>query len=116
MAKRLKKEVIPNPIFHYDIIVVVTDDYNAAVKKLELELSHEGYGEETKAVHIFIPDNGESYLLFHKNADAGTVVHEVWHAVRRMLEYIGAGLDNEVVAYMLGYYTRVVLDILKKAK
>lgn len=106
---KFKAYEIPNPMFHYDIYVVVAKDFAYAAKKLDLISPP----TDSEAFHAF-SNEGKSHLYFHPNAKPSTVVHEVWHAVRRQLNWIGAELDNEVVAYMLGYYTRHVLDILKE--
>lgn len=116
--KIFRKHEIPNPVFHYDVVVVVTDDFKAAVKKLKLspQNANDLFEDQTSAIHIFTHNEATSFILLHPKANIGTVVHEVWHAVRRLLEYINAGLDNEIVAYLLGYYTRHVVDILKGSK
>ncbi len=111
--KIFRKCVIVNPIFYYDMVIVVTDDFEAAAKKLKISVDTDSQAE---ALHVFAHCEGTSFILLHPKADIGVVVHEVWHAVRRLLEYINAGLDNEIVAYLLGYYTRHVVEILKGKK
>jgi hypothetical protein len=95
---------------HYAIHVVVGETIEKSVQsrygvvsasKVEdadaLTMSHDG-----KHGHIFfdMPSLFEPYLI------AGNLAHESWHAVRRMLCYMGASdlpIDNETVAYHLGY-------------
>ena len=47
--------------------------------------------------------NGHGPLFFQPSNTAGIIAHEAWHAVFRMFEWAGAGLDNEMVAYHLSY-------------
>lgn len=46
------------------------------------------------------------YVLMPYWCDVGFIAHEVWHIVRAMLTYVGAGLDNEVVAYYIGWLSK----------
>lgn len=113
---KFRKEEIPNPIFHYDVIVVIADDFEEAAKKLKLAIMPVETFTQNEALHFAVTNEPKSFLFFHPKADHGTIAHEVWHAVRRLHEYIGAEFENEVVAYLLGYYVRHVEDIVRRKK
>jgi hypothetical protein len=57
-----------------------------------------------------VTGEGRSYLFLTSNSVEGTVAHECWHVVRRMFDWIGADLDNELVAYHLGYMVDKVYE------
>ena len=47
--------------------------------------------------------NGWSYMFLNPQADEGTIAHESWHIIFEIMDYVGAKIENEVVAYHLGY-------------
>lgn len=66
---------------------------------------------------------GWSYLFLNPKADEGTIVHEAWHVIFEIMDYVGAKIENEVVAYHLGYlvneihtFKGKVLDASKREK
>ena len=102
------------PTFHWSIDIVVTDrvvDY----------ARHRGWsgsdGREvtTAGLTLLFPDELLTVIIIQPDANAGTIAHECWHCVRQMLLHMGATLDNEVVAYHLGYVVNRVTDF-KNAK
>lgn len=107
--KRL--HMVDFPVWHYTVYVVFTDDYNAASKELNLEQPARPFGPTTEAVTFHEDGNGISYMFFHKKEHVSikSIVHESWHVIHRMLEYVGAEVDNETVAYHLGYLVEKVL-------
>jgi hypothetical protein len=62
---------------------------------------------DADAVHVVSNKySGHSFLIFKiGNASAGTIAHEVYHAVDQLLDYNGvhSNYDGEVVAYHVGY-------------
>lgn len=61
--------------------------------------------------------NSPEMHMFFKlgDAPAGAIAHESWHAVRYILDdWTGGCLDNEVVAYHLGYLVDVVTGFKNK--
>ncbi len=96
------EKVVRFPVFcNYRVHVVVTDD----VQKSHSERKC-GDDNDHAGVEALFCTNGkgpESYIFFQREASAGTIAHESWHAVRRMLLDIGSELDNEVVAYHHDY-------------
>lgn len=64
-----------------------------------------------------------SVVFLPFESDIGYVVHELFHVVWRVMSYIGAQHENEIMAYTLGYLTREVCrfiattgDLTKPAK
>ena len=98
-----KKFEITFPIFaDYTVHMTVTSDVVAARKKMDSTIGFKYEGSSEVALHDY-NDAGDSWLFFSPNPKAGTVAHESWHCVRRMLKWAGAGLDDEVVAYHLEF-------------
>src|SRR5277367_3651673 len=90
------------PVFcNYRVHVEITGDLAATCKKYP-----ETTGvviEDTDAICIHVKGDSRSFVFIQFGCTPGTVAHESWHVVRRMMEYMGVELDNEVVAYHLGY-------------
>lgn len=69
----------------------------------------------THAFHAVSHNPGGHAHLFFKIGDspAGVVAHECWHAVRELLNYGGVEqLDNEMIAYHLGYLVQQASNFL----
>ena len=90
----------------YTITIVVTDDVDAYCNKVFPAANAEGGG----AAHVY--KHFESHIVLPFDSSIGTVVHECWHAVYRIMKSIGAELENEVVAYTLGWLTELVTGFL----
>jgi hypothetical protein len=99
-------------VWRYIVYVVFTSDLQAAAD--ELDLGDHGLNENTEAAAVHLEDASATYLLLNPNADSGTVAHESWHAIRRMLTYCGAEIENETVAYHLGFLVGAVAKFQKK--
>ncbi len=102
------------PVFSgYTIHVVVGDCLKKSIAARYPESDHDlsntdamTFRAEGGHAHIFMQTDS----LYTPYKCAGVLAHEVWHAVRTMLLYVGVGgtqegepLNNEVVAYHLGY-------------
>lgn len=99
------------PVFGYSIGVVFSTDVIRSIydyHKNQHDLS------DTAAAHVGITGSGRSHLFFDFKAEPGIIAHESWHAVYRMFEYEGMKLDDEAVAYHLGYLVKEVLKAQKK--
>ena len=96
------------PVFvGYRVHVVFTDDLR---KSRIARYGDKGLSEDAAALHC-VAKNGNAHLFFDLSKVSTCIIaHESWHAVRRMLEWAGAELDNEVVAYHLGYIVGLVFD------
>lgn len=108
-----KKEHLEIPTLKYDVYVVITNDFFKASQKLNHNEHDKEWYDEASAVALHSLHEGQSFVLFKPNASVEQIAHEMWHVVRRMLEWVGAGLENEIVAYHLGYLAGHAYDILK---
>ena len=102
------------PVFqNYDIEVVVAKDPHRARK-----VRNHKYGvfpDKFYAIHAY-NNNGSAVLIFPPEVGVVVIAHECWHAVRAMMEWAGVSLDNECVAYHLGYLTQKVYDFVGREK
>lgn len=98
------------PTFHWTIEVVLTTDVLSYADRIGYETND----DKTRALHLYYPEQMKSILILKPNANAATVAHESWHVVYHMLTDVGAGFDNEVVAYHLGYIVEMVTDLQAK--
>lgn len=105
-----KTKLIDLKPFPYDLRLIVTTDIVASEKKLR-----EKYNDyctkpvasiRTGAMAIHSRDLSIMHILMPYRCDVGYIAHEVWHIVRSLLLYSGATLDNEVVAYYIGWLVR----------
>lgn len=117
MSKRIgKKDRVKSwhfPVFNnYEIKVVSSNDVKRAVKKFEhtRSVSDEDV-EDTLALHFWVKDEDISYVFIPHKVKISAVVHECYHAIRRMLNVFGVDVDdNEIVAYHLGYLVQQISD------
>lgn len=102
---------------NYPVHVVIADDIVAARARRNRAWGRneviEERGNNTEAFHEYDSDGdgGVSRLFFRLDAGSGTIAHECWHVVRRMFEWAGAELENEMVAYHLGHLVGEVTRI-----
>lgn len=98
----------------YTVHVVVTNDVIKSGRKRDQTLAEDA---EAEALHIYRKAECASYLVFNRNPDLGTVAHECYHCVYRLMRWVGADMDNnEIFAYHLGYLVNVVYTFLKPKK
>ena len=101
--------------FDYLVRVTFTDDVVAARVKID-SIVGKYPGGPAGAIHSWADDNPVSYLFLPYDARPSTIAHECWHVVRQMLRICGAELENEVVAYHLGWLVGKVHDIQKRLR
>lgn len=103
---------VPIPTFGYRFEVVITNDIMQSIQK-----RFPSYNDpDSDAVHYKVRGKSISWLFYKNDISAGTIVHEAWHGVHAMLSYVGAGLDDEVVAYHLGYLVDFIVRDYNKWK
>lgn len=90
------------PAFEYDVHIVFSSDVVASRIKRDDILGKYDAGP-AGGLHSYTPDGSYSYLFISPDALPSTIAHEAWHCIRRMMVHCGAELENEVVAYHLGY-------------
>ena len=109
MKTRFKSRytVIEFPVFcNYRVHVEVSSDIRRSMAKYPPteDLSKEdSHGTEACAIHIC--DEPFSFIFLPYNANVGSIAHEAWHVIRQIMEHTNVELDNEAVAYHLGYLT-----------
>lgn len=96
----------------YKLHIVFTDDIGRSKKH---RYGNDNHCEGAEAIHI-PNEGGSSHIIFRYTAGARIIAHESWHAVRSLLLWAGADLDNEVVAYHLGYVVEEVHKFLVAVK
>lgn len=105
------KTFIAIPIYNYRIFVIFTDDLKACVEQLKKDglLATNAHLDDTAAFTIKYSNQSYTYLVYPLNACIGNIVHEVYHAVSNMFNWIDAKPDEEVMAYSIGYVTGEVI-------
>ena len=92
------------PVFAgYIVHIEITSDIKASFKKYKYTRDLDIDLEDTLAMAIHVEGSGMSFIFLPYNASVGCIAHESWHVIRRMLDYLGADQDNEVMGYHLGY-------------
>lgn len=117
MEKELKSRHIniKFPVLgEYRVRVVVTSDLKKSLEQHGIPADADDNSTYAMAVHE--DGTGYSAIFLPYGANISSVVHESWHVIRRMMEYLGIELDNETVAYHLGYLTEKVYNFLRKGK
>jgi hypothetical protein len=99
--------------FGYRVRVIFTNDVVASRIKRDRILGKYD-GSYASGLHSWSADKAQSYLFLGADARPCTIAHESWHAVRRMLLFCGAELENEVVAYHLGYLVGEIHKLQKQ--
>ena len=113
MKSRVK--VITFPVLcDYIVHVEVTTDMKATFKKYKTP--REDWKEEYDNGNAFTSrakSNPVTFIFVRPNVSTGTIAHECWHAVVNIFEYVGANIDNELMAYHLGYLTNEVFQLVR---
>jgi hypothetical protein len=101
------------PVFgRYRVSIIISTDKNRTKNRLVKKLNGAFHETDFEALHIWIGKENASYLLFQENAKVGTIVHECWHCIRKIMDWAGSDYDDEVVAYHLDYLTQEVYDFI----
>ena len=104
---------IPFPVLgQYTVTVAFTNDPLRTAERLKVEL--DSLGEHTTALTLPMPDG--VVMLFNLNPSVNSMTHESYHAVRRMFKWAGADIDNELIAYHLGYLMQKVVSAQKNSQ
>jgi hypothetical protein len=114
--KKLGFLLIEFPVFG-DYIVHVEEgkDFVAMGQKYKIE-GIEDTDQTCDGLTVHKKGVGFSFIFFKPNPCFGNIAHEAYHAVRHMLRWSGCDLDNETVAYHLGYVVNCICSHLKKGK
>lgn len=106
-----QKWVLPVPTFSYYVNLYICEDVTVTCTRLFHNF------KPCVACQVVVDlDQPFTDLFLPLDVTPDTIAHESWHAVRRMLLYCGAELDNEVVAYHLGFFVRNINRRLEKCR
>jgi hypothetical protein len=112
-----KATIIEFPVFnHYVVHVEIAKDLKKAMVKYPAAKPATNDLEDVRAIVVHKHDTSFSYMFFKPNPNVGTIAHECYHVVRRMLNYVGCEDDNEVTAYHLEYLVRKVTKFIRGKK
>jgi len=101
------------PIFaHYTIHVVFTENLVKSRMDRYGDAGAAGSGQ-TQAMSS-TATGGIGHLFFPPLARAGVIAHEAWHGIYRLFEWAGVELENETIAYHLGYLVNQITQFQKK--
>ncbi len=115
------RTVIHFPVFDYKVHVELSTNLKRSEERIKRQLDKVSVVVEEDitrgGVHLSHIDLSESWLVLPYRAAPSTIAHESWHVVYRMLTRMGAGLDNETVAYHIGYLVnKIILFALRCEK
>ncbi len=115
MTAKRKKVSIFSDLYSYNIEICLTNNIEAERNKLsEVQRFGYAYSEEiSDGLHCYNRTIGLSVIYLTHKAGAGTIAHECWHCVFRMMQWIGAGTENEIIAYTLDYLVNQVFKLKK---
>jgi hypothetical protein len=113
---RSRVKVIDFPVFgNYLVHVEVTSDPARSMAKYPVTraaLEQIG-GDFGAGLTIHDEDGCMSFIFLPYNPSVGTIAHEMWHAVKHMMETRGVELDSETTAYHLGYLVDHVFKFVR---
>jgi len=97
-----KKEVVFDALGHYKITVIKTNDMQKSIHKRDLG-EHDMELTTAITVSLNTDTHQETFIFLSLRPKASTIAHEAYHAIRRMFKYYDIKMENEAVAYHLGY-------------
>jgi len=107
------KTFVPFPPYNYRIYVIFTDNLTESAENLakqgKLNKNH-GIDDTTDGFHVRMPNQSYSFIVLKYNANINHIVHESYHAVSTMFDWISARHEEEIFAYHLGYLVHFVLN------
>jgi hypothetical protein len=96
-------------VFGYVVHVIIAANVERTGRRLGEDLTGADAGYVTKA-----DDPMRGWLVLSTRPEPGTISHESSHAIRAMLEAVGATLDDETFAYHLDYLVGRIHAFLKR--
>lgn len=98
-------------VYGYRVHIVFTNDLQASRNKINTLIGGKCDVDGAAAIHA---SNGNvSHIFFKWDATPEQIAHESWHCIRRLMEYIGATLENEIVAYHIGHLVGAIHNLRK---
>lgn len=98
------------PAWRTHIKLCLTPDVDASIRWRDASYKD----KDTEAMCMF-SNSASTCLILHLDAPPAVIAHECWHSICKLLQNRGAELDNETVAYHLGYLVGEVHKFQKVA-
>ena len=112
MGKKDKVKTVKFAVFNdYKVKIVLTRDLDKALLSFKHTADVESGGETTGGITVHVDCERLSYIFIPYGSSTGSMAHEAYHAVQRMLKNCSIELKNEVVAYHLGYLMNEIVDL-----
>jgi hypothetical protein len=97
----------------YQVRVILSKDL---AKSAKLRLGCNPESTDGGGFVFNVKGEGRSYIFLEHEAPESTVAHECWHIVHQIMDWCGAELDNEVVAYHLDHMVEKVYEFKNAIK
>lgn len=98
----------------YRVIIVLTDDIPASVMYLAdrdfFNVPEHQQLTDCLACHLHPGNRGHSYIVLKPKAHAGAIAHETWHMIYNLMKFTGIELEDEFIAYHLGYAVQQIVQ------
>jgi hypothetical protein len=91
--------------FDYTVNIVVSNDVKKSAKS---RTSKNEDVPDFAAIHIYSDERPSSCIILPEHPDVSYVSHETFHCVWRIMKYIGAEFNNEIMAYLNGYLVQQI--------
>ena len=105
------KSIVPFPLYQYRIYIIFTDSLSGSADNLgkqgKLKIPH-GIDDTTDGFHVRMPNQSYSFIVLKHKANINHIVHESYHAISAMFDWISARHEEELFAYHLAYLVQVV--------
>lgn len=95
------------PMFSYQMKVRLTEHVGRRSGELYPEIRD---SKEEEYIDALCVDTGGPWceIILPFDPDINTVVHEVFHCIWQMMEYIGAQHENEIMAHLNGHAVELI--------
>jgi hypothetical protein len=110
---RNRHTIVRFPVFNgYEVRIILARDVVRTARHLGADLS----GALAGYVYPGPERPKRAWIVFPLEPDEATVAHEASHAVRHLLQYVGAKNDNETFAYHLDYLVGRIHRFMKRRR
>lgn len=110
------EKIIEFPVFGYWMHIIYTDDIQTSREKHadQIGAMDEILMSSIDGMHSNNKIKPDGWIFFTPESSTGTIAHEVFHSLWAMFKFYGAKLENEIVAYHLGYMLDKIMDFKLK--
>ena len=113
---RSRVNYVEFPVFmDYLVHIEITSNVFKSMKKYP-QTKDIANNATTYAVSVHVKDTPFSMVFLPYNVSVGTIAHESWHVIKRMMGYCDVDLDSETVAYHLGYLVNKIFRFARGKK